>query len=139
MLQNLNKVTVEDDEEEDDETGVQQSAGVCLHRISLLIGSKVLPAVVEFVTANILQTTWQQRYASVISLGTVTEGPDKQSFSKILMPSIENLLKMYGDPSIRVRSAISWFFGKVCEHYADVMTQNAEMTRVFVATLISSL
>lgn len=139
MLQNVNKVTVEDDEEEDDETGVQQSAGVCLHRISALIGSAVLPPVVEFVKANILSQDWRQRYAAVISLGTITEGPDRDSFSKILNPSLEQLLKMYQDPSIRVRSAISWFFGKVCEHYADIMTQSEEVTKVFVLTLIQSL
>lgn len=122
MLQNVVKVVVEDDEEEDDETGVQQSAGVCLQRISLHIGSKVLPPVVDFVSANILSQDWRARYAAVISLGTITEGPDRESFNKILVPSLESLLKMYQDPSIRVRGAISWLFGKICEHYADIMT-----------------
>lgn len=88
MLQNIIKVTVDDDEEEDDETGVQQSAGVCLQRISLLIGSKVLPPVVEFVSTNILSQTWQHRYAAVIALGTVIEGPEKPDFKAILIPSI---------------------------------------------------
>lgn len=54
MLSNINKVTIEDDEEEDDETCVSRSAGVCLHKISLLLGSLVMPQVVEFVSARIL-------------------------------------------------------------------------------------
>lgn len=46
---------------------------------------------------------------------------------------------MYGDPSVKVRSAISWFFGKICEHYADVMTQNDETSKIFIRILIQSL
>ena len=95
MLQNITKVTIEDDEEEDEDTGVQQSAGVCLHRISQLIGSNVLPAVIKVVSAKFLSQDCKHHYTAVISLGTITEGPDKISFSKILIPSLENLLKMY--------------------------------------------
>lgn len=43
MLQNLSKVTIEDGDEDDDEVGVQMSSGVSLQKISLLVGSQVLP------------------------------------------------------------------------------------------------
>jgi hypothetical protein len=46
---------------------------------------------------------------------------------------------MYSDPSVRVRAAISWLFGKICEHYADIITSNPEVTRIFVGTLMNSL
>lgn len=39
MLQNISKITIEDGDEDDDEVGVQMSSGVCLQKISLLIGS----------------------------------------------------------------------------------------------------
>lgn len=91
MLTNVIKVTVEDDDEEDDETGVQQSAGVCLHRISKLIGNAVLEPVINFVKANIASEQWQARYAAIICLGIVTEGPDKPSFCSILQPSLTHL------------------------------------------------
>lgn len=105
----------------------------------MLIGSQCLPPVVEFVSTNISSPDWRKRYAAIISLGTITECPDKVSFNQILIPSMENLLKMYSDPSVRVRSAISWLFGKICEHYADIITSNNDITRVFIGTLINSL
>ncbi len=43
MLQNISKVTIEDGDEDDDEVGVQLSSGVSLQKISLLVGSQVLP------------------------------------------------------------------------------------------------
>ena len=46
---------------------------------------------------------------------------------------------MFKDPSIRVRTAITWFFGKVCEHFSEIVTSNPEVTRVFVATLIEAI
>lgn len=61
--------------------GVQMSSGVCLQKISLLIGSNVLPLVVTFVKNNIISEDWRARYAAVLSLGTITEGPDKPSFN----------------------------------------------------------
>ncbi len=53
------------------------SSGICLSKISQLIGSKVLPLVVTFVSSNITSQDWKARYAAVIALGTITEGPDK--------------------------------------------------------------
>ena len=81
MLQNISKITIEDGDEDDDEVGVQMSSGVCLQKISLLIGSQVLPQVVTFVSSNITSADWRARYAAVLSLGIITEGPDKPSFN----------------------------------------------------------
>lgn len=95
MLQNISKITIEDGDEDDDEVGVQLSSGVCLQKISLLIGSQVLPPVVAFVSSNITSTDWRARYAAVLSLGAIVEGPDKPSFNQILVPSINQLISMY--------------------------------------------
>jgi len=92
----------------------------------------VLPLVVAFVSSNITSANWRARYAAVLSLGTITEGPDKPSFNQILVPSINQLISMYGDPSIKVREAISWVMSKVCEHHADVVTQTPEITSLFI-------
>jgi hypothetical protein len=49
MLQNIVKIDFEDDDEEDEKTGVQQSSSVCLSKISKLIGNQVLDPVLAFV------------------------------------------------------------------------------------------
>jgi hypothetical protein len=100
------------------------SSGCCLQKISLLIGSEVMPLVVEFVSSKIPSTDWKERYAALIALGAITEGPEKMKFNEILIPSIGQLLKMFQDPSIKVKQAISWVISKICEHHADVMTSD---------------
>jgi len=84
------------------------SSGCCLQKISLLIKSDVMPIVVQFVSANILSQEWTKRYAALIALGAIAEGPEKPKFAEILVPSIPNLLNMYNDTSLKVREAISW-------------------------------
>lgn len=46
---------------------------------------------------------------------------------------------MYNDQSIKVRSAISWFFFKICENYADLITQTDESTKNFILVLLLKL
>jgi importin subunit beta-1 len=53
LLECIEKVEIEDDEEVDDEWGVQTSAGCCLQKVSQVLGSKIVPQVIPFVTANI--------------------------------------------------------------------------------------
>lgn len=36
-----------------------------------------MPLVVMFVKAKIPSTNWRERYAALIALGAITEGPDK--------------------------------------------------------------
>ena len=46
---------------------------------------------------------------------------------------------MYSDPSVKVRTAISWFFSKICEHFGDIMTSTEEITKVFIGILLASI
>jgi len=64
------------------------SSSCCLQKISFLIGSAVMPLVVTFVQTKILSPDWKERYAALIALGAITEGPEKTKFSEILVPSI---------------------------------------------------
>ena len=122
MLTQIRKVEIEDDCEEDDEWGVQSSAGCCLQKLAALLGATVIPQVVEFVQANIVSPEWQGRYAALIALGAICEVPDKAAIGSILASSMQMLLNMYTDQSIKVREAISWVISKVCEHHGDVLT-----------------
>lgn len=73
------------------------SSGCCLQKISLLLGSAVMPLIVTFVQTKILSLDWKERYAALIALGAITEGPEKTKFNEILVPSIAQLLSMYQD------------------------------------------
>lgn len=83
-----------------------------------------MPLVVEYVSKSIASADWKERYAALMALGTIIEGPDKVKFAEILIPSSQNLIAMFKDSSVKVRVAISWVISKICEHHSDVMTTN---------------
>lgn len=88
LLEGIANVPTDDpDDDEDDEWGVHMSSGCCLEKIALLLKSDVMPPVVQFVTENISSENWKARYAALIALGAITEGPEKTKFSEILVNS----------------------------------------------------
>lgn len=115
------------------------SSGCCLQKISILLESEVMPPVVEFVSQNIRSESWKDRYAALIALGAITEGPERAKFSEIIVPSFNDLINMFGDQSVKVREAISWVISKTCEHHAEVMTSSAEQTSILVNALLTAL
>lgn len=82
---------------------------------------------------------WKQRYAALITLGAIIEGPERKAFKDTLNPGLANLINMFKDQSMKVREACSWVFCKICEHHADVLSNNAELMPYFVAQLCESL
>jgi hypothetical protein len=55
-------------------------------------------------------------------LGAITEGPDKIQFMNIILPGIQNLINMFTDTNAKVREAIAWLMSRICEHHADVVS-----------------
>lgn len=137
ILQGLSIIDFEEDEEGED-WGHAISAGCCLQKLALLIGNNVMQPVFTYVSENIVQTNWKQKYAALIALGSITEGPEKQQFVDVIMPTLTNLLLMFKDPNSNVRQAISWVFSRICEHHADViMTQ--EVSNLVIPVLQEAL
>jgi len=77
LLECISNVQIEDEDEAEEEWGVNLASGCCLVKISLLLKSQVLGPVVQFVQANIMATEWKQKYAALMALGAVADGPDK--------------------------------------------------------------
>lgn len=76
LLGRIAIVTIDDDED-DEEWGVNMSSGCCLQKISLILKNDIMEPVVQFVKENITQGDWKLRYASLMALGAISEGPDK--------------------------------------------------------------
>lgn len=75
----------DEDEVEADEHGPCIAAGTCLQALALLIRNDVMELVIKFVAANIQAAdSWKQRYAGLIALGSITDGPDKQKFLDVI-------------------------------------------------------
>jgi len=76
LLGRMQHITMEDDEDEE-EWGVNMSAGCCLQKISVILKNDVMLPVVEFVKNNIMSQDWKLKYASLMALGAISEGPDQ--------------------------------------------------------------
>lgn len=121
LLQGIKNVSIEDNDDDDEEWGVNMSSGCCLQKISMLLRNEVVQPVIAFVSSHILDPDWKNRYAALIALGAIAEGPEKVEFATILETSIGNLLNMFSDNSLKVREAISWVVNQICEHHAEVL------------------
>jgi hypothetical protein len=60
-----------------------------------------------------------------LSLGAITEGPDKAKYMEVISNGLANLVNMFSDPNAKVREAIAWVMSRICEHHADVLSSPA--------------
>lgn len=74
----------------------------------------------------------------MLSLGAITEGPDKSSYMKIIVPGLANLVNMFSDSNAKVREAIAWVMSRICEHHADVIS-NQQVIPGIIPVFIGAL
>lgn len=119
LLQSIQKIQIEDEDDEDDEWGVALSSGCCLKAVSLVIKNEVVGPVLAFVEQNIQNQDWKLRYASLLSFGAITEGPERQKFIELITPALETILRLFRDQNAKVREAAGWMISKICEFHAE--------------------
>ena len=120
IFEGLLKINFEEDED-DDEWGHALSAACCLQRLSVLLGNDVMDPVVTYVAQYIQSQNWKEKYAALMALGSITDGPDKQKFAMVIVQALQNLLAMFNDQNGKVREAISWVMSRISEHHAEVL------------------
>jgi hypothetical protein len=49
------------------------------------MGNELMDPVVQYVAQYIQSQNWKEKYASLMALGSITEGPDKQKFSMVIV------------------------------------------------------
>ena len=81
-----------------------------------------MDTVVGFAASNIQSADWKLRYSACISLGSITEGPDKQKFLDLMLSALPSLLSMFNDKNAKIREALSWVFHRICEHHPDFVS-----------------
>ena len=84
ILQGITMINF-DEEDDDDDWGHALSATCALQAMSPLLGTHVLQPVIAFVTANITKQDWKSKYSSLMALGSITEGPEKQQFLEVIV------------------------------------------------------
>jgi importin subunit beta-1 len=122
LVEGTMRVSMEDEDDDGDDWGVALSSGCCLAKVALLVGNAIMEPVIKFVSENITAQNWKQRYAALLSLGAITEGPDKMQFMNVVMPGLPNLISMFNDQHAKVREALGWLMSRICEHHSDVVS-----------------
>lgn len=112
-----------EEDQDDDEWGHSASAVCCLQKFALLLQNEITEPVVKFVVANISEQNWKQKYAALMALGSITEGPAKLQFSEVIVGTAPILLDLFKDQSVKVREANSWVLSRICENHADVLLE----------------
>lgn len=121
VLQGLLILNEDEEDVDTDEQGPCIAAGNCLQALALLIRNDIMDLAIKFVATNIQATeSWKQRYAGLIALGSITEGPDKQKFLEVIAQALNQLLHLFSDTSPKVREAICWVFSRLSEHHPDI-------------------
>ena len=80
----ISNVQIDDEDDAEEEWGVNLASGCCLSKVSQLIRNDVLSPVVNFVQQHIIHAEWQKRYAALIALGAVDDGPEKTAFASLI-------------------------------------------------------
>jgi hypothetical protein len=83
IIQGLQIITFDEDDDDDD-WGHSLSAAVCLQKLSILIKNDVMPKIVEFSAKMTNLEDWKPKYAGLIALGCIAEGPEKTKFFEMV-------------------------------------------------------
>ena len=79
----LTLLTRQTEDPEDDDWSVAMAAGSCLQLFAQNTGNYVVEATLQFVAANIGNTTdWRAREASVMAFGSILDGPSREQFEE---------------------------------------------------------
>lgn len=95
LIECIQRVAIEDENEDDDELGVATASGCCLAAVALVIGNIIIQPVLDFVAQNIQSQDWKKRYSALLALGAITEGPEKMKYIEIIQPGLPNLVHMF--------------------------------------------
>lgn len=138
IFDGLLKIDFDEDDDDEDEWGHAHSATCCLKIMAQLIGNEIQDPVVKYVAMHIQEQDWKKKYAALMALGSITEGPDKKQFANVIVLSLQQLMAMFDDQNPKIRHAIAWVMRKLSEDHAEVLL-NPQIIQQFLHRILESL
>jgi len=131
LMQTLAKQEEYDD---DDDWNPSKAAGVCLMLLANCCENDVVQHVLPFVQANIQNSDWRFRDASLMAFGAILEGPDANALRPLVDQAMPMLIEAMTDKSVVVKDTAAWTIGRVCESNPE-----AAMTEAVLRPLLEAL
>jgi hypothetical protein len=94
--------------------------------------------VINFASTHIVSNNWKERYAALIALGSITDGPERNKFMEVIMSALPGLLQMFKEPNNKIREALSWVLHRICEHHPHLVA-NPQISGEFISRLMQGL
>ncbi|CCE65255.1 hypothetical protein TPHA_0K01210 [Tetrapisispora phaffii CBS 4417] len=132
----LNLLTRQNEDPEDDDWNVSMSAGACLQLFAQNCGNYILEPVLEFVEANMTNENWRYREASVMSFGSILDGPDKEQRTFVIHQAFPAILNLMNDPSLQVKETASWCIGRIADLVIEAIDAQNNLPGVMQACVI---
>ncbi|XP_050439163.1 importin subunit beta-1-like [Adelges cooleyi] len=136
----MEKLTNQEEGDDDDDWNPCKSAGVCIMLLATCCQSRVVPYVLPFINANIGNTDWRYRDASVLTLGSIIGGLDNSALVELLEPNIPILVHLMYDSSVAVQDTTAWTFGRIFEFVPELIVNSpclGDVLSVFIKGLKS--
>jgi len=124
LLQLLTKVSEED---ADDEYNVARAAYQCLQLYAQTIGGDLVPAVLEFVEANLRSEDWKNRDAAVSSFGAIMDGPDIKVLEPLVKQALPVLIGMMQDPVVQVQDSAAFALSRICDYCSECIDPSTHL------------
>ena len=134
----LQRLTIQEEADDDDDWNPCKAAGVCLMLLANCAENAIIPYIFPFVNAHIKHNDWRYREAAVMAFGSMLEGPDVASIKSISEQAIPFLLELLRDSNVAVRDTTAWTIGRIFEFVSQAVMTN-ELLRAIGAVLVMGL
>jgi len=126
----LQRLTMQEENEDDDDWNPCKAAGVCLMLLSNCAENAIVQHVFPFVSENIKHPKWQHREAAVMAFGSILEGPDVTNIKSIAEQAIPFLIELLADQTVAVRDTTAWTLGRIFEFVPQAVMNDALLRAV---------
>lgn len=130
----LQKLTKQEELDDEDDWNPSKAAGVCLMLLATCCEDEIVPHVLPFIKENIKSDNWRFRDASLMAFGSILGGLDNNTLKPLVEQAMPTLIELMYDNSVVVRDTAAWTFGRICE-----IIPEAAINETYLKPLLESL
>ncbi|CAL1698079.1 unnamed protein product [Somion occarium] len=128
----------QDEDADEDDWNVSKAASTALASLAQAVNDAVVPISVPFIEANIRSPDWHRREASVMTFGSILDGPDPSVLTPLVNQALPILIDMMTDSHFAVRDTVAWTLGRICDLLVSTIQPDVHL-QPLVTALVNGL